>query len=79
MMRITNQLMVEDSFKKLPLDKIKIIQTDLDKVTRFWGLYYEYEYYKANELSEQMEQAQAMLIQNKHQVPRGLWKSLQID
>lgn len=79
MMQITNQLMVEDSFKNIPLDKIKIIQTDLDKVTRFWGLYYEYEYYKANQLSEQMENTKEILIQNKHQVPRGLWKSLQID
>ncbi len=78
-LQITNQLVVEDSFKNLPLDKIKIIQTDPDKFTQFWGLYCEYEYYKANDFFEQMENAKAILINSSHLIPRWLWKSFEIN
>lgn len=79
LLQIINQITVDNSFKNLDTNKIKLIQTDTDKVIQFWGYYYEYEYYKANQLPDKMQNIKEILVNKKKAVPKSVWKSLEIE
>ncbi|HEV7347519.1 hypothetical protein [Telluribacter sp.] len=49
--------MKEESCRTIPLSLIRLVQTDTDSTIKFWGYYYEYYYFKDNELAEESEEA----------------------
>jgi hypothetical protein len=67
------------SCKPIPLDKVKLLQDDADKTMRFWGHYYEYCYFKENNLHTESEEARKNLYLLKNSMPAHLWKALKID
>jgi hypothetical protein len=67
------------SCKHIPLDKVKLLQDDADKTMRFWGHYYEYCYFKENNLHTESEEARKNLYSLKNSMPAHLWKALKID
>ncbi len=65
--------------RNLPLDKVKLLQEDRDKMMRFWGLYYEYCYFRDNQQEPETAEAKAVVIAAKHDVPASVWKALKVE
>jgi hypothetical protein len=79
LLSIIAQTMSDNSHKNLSLAKSQLLQTDDEPFMRFWGYYYEFMYYKENELTEQANAAKTILLANRTLVSKQIWKVLKID
>jgi hypothetical protein len=73
------QSTIDSSCKTLSLNDARTLQADTEAFMRFWGYYYEYEHFKANDNVELTDEAKAKLISIKTAIPDAVWKSLKIE
>lgn len=78
-LQIVNQSLLENTYKNLSIEKVNMLKQDSDKIIRFWGYYFEFQFYKDNALAEDMQLMRASLDEYKKVIPKALWKSLEID
>jgi hypothetical protein len=78
-LQIVNQTLLESNCKNIPLVKINILKQDNDKLIQFWGHYFEYQHYKDNGNKTGVEIIKQTLENYKQILPKGIWKSLEID
>ena len=77
-LQIVNQALLEDSCKNLSLERINMLKKDEEEIIIFWAYYFEYQYYKDNQLTENMYETKEKLMQYKPLIPNAIWKSLEI-
>lgn len=69
----------ENSYKNISLENARLLQHDKETFVRFWGYYYEYEYFKANKNPAEAEKAKDQLVLLKGSVSNAIWKVLKLD
>ncbi len=79
LLELIAQSTIENSYKKISLENARLLQTDKETFVRFWGYYYEYEYFKANENPTEAEKAKAQLVLLKGSISNAIWKVLKLD
>jgi hypothetical protein len=72
------QTTATNSCKELSLADTLILQKDKEPFMRFWGYYYAYEYFKANNDEEQSKQAMFQLFNLKETISKPVWKALNL-
>ena len=70
---------IDNSYKNISLENTRLLQGDKETFVRFWGYYYEYEYFKANENPIEAEKVKAQLVLLKSSVSNAIWKVLKLD
>jgi Peptidase family M50 len=79
LLELIAQSTVDNSYKNISLENARLLQTDKETFVRFWGYYYEYEYFKANENPVEAETVKAELILLKDSISHSIWKALKLD
>jgi hypothetical protein len=79
LLSIMAQYSIDNCSKNVDLNQVRLLQTDEEAFMRFWGYYYEYQYYKDNALAAQTVEALQKLMQVKSYVSQPVWKMLKID
>jgi hypothetical protein len=79
LLSIMAQYSIDNCSKNVDLNQVRLLQTDEEAFMRFWGYYYEYQYYKDNALAAQTAEALQKLMQVKSYVSQPVWKMLKID
>jgi hypothetical protein len=79
LLMILAQNVKDGSCKNISLSSTKLIQQDKDKTTRFWGYYYEYCYFKDNEMKQECDEATKKLVLQKEAIPANFWKAFKLD
>lgn len=79
MLSLIAQSTIDSSAKNIDLNQARLLQTDDEAFMRFWGYYYEYQYYKDNGLQTDTDVAKAKLVAVKGDISPSVWKALQID
>lgn len=72
MLTLMAQYFIDNSYKNISLENARIMQADNEAFTRFWGHYYEYNYYKDNAMNDEAETAREKLRKLKEQAPAAL-------
>lgn len=70
---------IDNSYKNISLENTRLLQADKETFVRFWGYYYEYEYFKAHENPVEAEKAKAQLVPLKGSISNAIWKVLKLD
>ena len=73
------QYTIDQSSKNIDITLARLVQTDEEAFMRFWGYYYEYQYYKDNALEKETEVAKYKLLAVKADMSPQVWKMLKID
>jgi len=73
------RIFADGSCKNIDLEKARLIQKDNDTMVRFFGLYYEFQYFKDNLQTNEEQAARQTLLDSKGIVPAQVWKMLGID
>jgi Zn-dependent protease len=73
------QNFIDNSCKNISVDRVRIVQTDPDAVVRFWGYFFEFQYYIDHGDPENAARVREELINLRSHIPAALWKSLSID
>jgi hypothetical protein len=73
------QNFIDNSCKNISVERTRIVQTDSDIMVKFWGYYFEYQYYVDNGDVQMASHAKPDLVALKPGIPAALWKSLNID
>ena len=63
LLQILAQSTVDNSCKNISLQDARILQTDKEVLMRFWGHYYEYQFFKANDARIKAEEAKMRLLE----------------
>jgi hypothetical protein len=79
LLNIMAQYTIDNSCQNISIADAQLLQTDRERFMRFWGYYYEYQYYKDNQLTKQADHARQTLINEKSSIQAQVWKILQID
>lgn len=79
MLELIAQSTIDSSYKNISLENARFLQTDKETFVRFWGYYFEYEYFKANENPAEAEKAKAQLVLLKGSISNAIWKVLKLD
>ncbi|RYU92067.1 M50 family peptidase [Mucilaginibacter terrigena] len=79
MLSLIAQSTIDNSAKNIDLNQARLLQTDDEAFMRFWGYYYEYQYYKDNRLQNETDAAKQKLVAVKGDMSPAVWKALQID
>ncbi|MXV14087.1 site-2 protease family protein [Hufsiella ginkgonis] len=69
----------DNSCRHIDPEKARLLQDDPEPSMRFWGLYYEYYFYKENLREDAAAESRARLLDAKSAVPATLWKALNIE
>ena len=79
LLTMMSQYTIDQSSKNIDLSLARLVQTDQEAFMRFWGYYYEYQYYKDNALEQDTETAKKKLLAVKADMSPQVWKMLKID
>jgi hypothetical protein len=79
LLSIMAQYSIDNSSKNVNMQQVQLLQTDDEESMRFWGFYYEYQYYKDNALTTEAVLAKEKLMAVKSYVSSSVWKMLKID
>jgi hypothetical protein len=79
LLSIMAQYSMDNCSKNVDLNQVRLLQTDEEAFMRFWGYYYEYQYYKDNALAAQTVEALQKLMHVKSYISKPIWKMLKID
>ena len=79
LLEIITQSTKDGSYKNISLKDAQLLQTDNEAFVQFWGYYYEYEYFKDNEDSNQVEKAKEKLFNLKNTISAPIWKALKLE
>lgn len=79
LLNIIAQTTADNSCANVSLSDTDTLKQDTDAITRFWGYYYEYEYFKTNNLTEKAEDVRAEMLTFKSVLPGALWKALKLS
>lgn len=79
LLSIMAQTNMDNSVKNISLDDTQALKDSDEAFIRFWGYYYTYQYYLANEHTEKIPEAKAELLNVKDSVPKQVWKALGLE
>ena len=79
LLQIIAQTTTDNSSKNISLEDAWLLQADKEPFMQFWGYYYEYDFFKANENAQLAEQARLRLIKLKDVISKPIWKALKIE
>ncbi len=75
----TSQLLIDNHFKNLSIEKLLLIQSDTEPIVQFWGYYFEFKHNEEWGISEKASLIKDKLNTYKEIVPKNLWNSLSIN
>lgn len=79
LLKIIAQTTTDNSSRNISLEDVRLLQADKEPFMQFWGHYYEYDFYKANENVPLAEHARLRLIALKEVVSKPVWKELKVE
>ena len=75
----TSQLLIDNHYKNISIEKLKLIQSDTEPIVQFWGHYFEFKHYQETENLEESSTIKEKLYSYQQSVPKSIWKSLTIE
>lgn len=75
----TSQILIDGHYKNLDIVNLKLMQSDVEPIVKFWGCFYEYKYHKETGDEENAFQMKIQLSSFEKIIPKTIWKSLEID
>jgi len=78
-LQIVNQTLLENTCKNIAIDKLALLKKDADNIIQFWGHYFEYQYFKDNNMADAALETKANLLSYKSYLPNAFWKTLAIE
>jgi hypothetical protein len=79
LLQTINQYVIDNAYQNVSLDNVAIIKTDADRFVRFWGDYFEYQYYRQLQNEEMTNNARTHLFDYQPDFPKAMWQSLKIE
>lgn len=79
LLQILTQSTIDKSCKNISLQDARILQADKEAFMQFWGHYYEYGFFKANEKKLEAEEAKLHLFDLREVISKPVWKALKIE
>lgn len=79
LLNIITQSTIDNSARNINISQARLLQSDTEVQYRFWGHYYEYQFYKDNSLNTEANEAHARLLILKPDITPALWKALNIE
>jgi hypothetical protein len=74
-----SQLLIDHHYKNLSIDRLRLIQSDIEPVVQFWGYYFEYKHSEEMGESEKSALIRQRLLSYQTLIPSTIWKSLSIQ
>lgn len=75
----TSQLLIDNHYKNISIEKLFLIQSDTEPIVQFWGYYFEFKHNEELGNSEKATEIQSKLLQYRNIVPKNIWNSLSIN
>lgn len=72
----SSKILIENGYRNLSLQDLRLLQSDNEWNVKFWGFYYEYQYQLENGNLGMADKLKAKLILYKDLIPNTLWSSL---
>lgn len=79
LLNLIAQTTIENSCINISLEDAQELQADEEAFMRFWGHYYEYEFFKANKDLIKTQEAKVNLLNLREAVSNPVWKALKLD
>jgi hypothetical protein len=79
LLQIIAQSVADNHHKNISVENALTLQHDDEPFMKFWGFYYEHQYYKENEIADKTESTKATLLAKQTLVPKQVWKALKIE
>lgn len=73
------QLLIDNHYKNISIEDLKMIQSDDEPIIQFWGHYYEFKYFEEIGNEETALSIKNTLYLYKELLPKTFWKSLSIN
>ncbi len=76
--KASSQLLIDNHYKNISIEDLKMIQSDEEPIIQFWGHYYEFKHFEDIGNEEMALTIKSKLYHHKEIVPQNIWKSLGI-
>jgi hypothetical protein len=76
--KASSQLLIDNHYKNISIEDLKMIQSDEEPIIQFWGHYYEFKHFEDSGNEEMALTIKSKLYHYKEIVPQNIWKSLGI-
>lgn len=78
-LKTTSQLLIDNHYKNISIEDLKMIQSDDEPIIQFWGHYYEFKHFEEIGNEETGLKIKNTLYLYKDSIPKTIWESLSIN
>lgn len=78
-LKTTSQLLIDNHYKNISIEDLKMIQSDDEPIVQFWGHYYEFKHFEEIGNEETAMKIKNTLYTYKEILPKTIWKNLSIN
>ena len=78
-LKTNSQLLIDNHYKNISIEDLKIIQSDNEPIIQFWGHYYEFKHFEEIGNEETAMKIKNTLYLYKETLPKTIWKNLSIN